>query len=135
MFDCAIASGRPVPDGRLISRIAGETADGPPAAFGPALTPVACGDLLELLAGVTDGRPGQGAGSSGGGRARAGSRGGGCRVPVVHRDRRVGRRRARRGDAGAVPAVRGDTARRPGRRRRRRSGGWSPELAWPLWIR
>jgi DDE_Tnp_1-associated len=57
--DCAIASGCPVPDGRLIFRIADETADGPPAAFGPAPAP-ACRDLLELLAGVTGGRPGQG---------------------------------------------------------------------------
>ncbi len=45
MPDCAIAGGRPVPDGR-------------PAALCPA--PAACRDLLELLAGVTDGRPGQG---------------------------------------------------------------------------
>jgi predicted transposase YbfD/YdcC len=43
--DCAIAGGRPVPDGR-------------PAAPCPA--PAACRDLLELLAGVTDERPGQG---------------------------------------------------------------------------
>ena len=45
MPDCAIAGGRPVPDGR-------------PGALCPA--PAACRDLLELLAGVTDGRPGQG---------------------------------------------------------------------------
>ena len=58
MLDCAIASGRPVPEGRLISRLADDLAGGRPAAFGPA--PGICRDLLELLAGVTDGRPGQG---------------------------------------------------------------------------
>jgi len=47
-----------VPEGRLISRLADDLADGRPAAFGPA--PAICRDLLELLAGVTDGRPGQG---------------------------------------------------------------------------
>ncbi len=58
MLDCAIASGRPVPDAGLISRLADDLASGWPAAIGP---PVAqpC-DLLELLARVTDGRPGQG---------------------------------------------------------------------------
>jgi predicted transposase YbfD/YdcC len=58
VFDCAIARGRPVPDGRLISRLADDLADGELAAPGPA--PARCGDLLELLAGVTDGRPGKG---------------------------------------------------------------------------
>ncbi len=55
MLDCAIASGRPVPDGRLISRLAGELADG-----APGLVPATCRDLLGLLAGVSDGRSGQG---------------------------------------------------------------------------
>ena len=41
MLDCAIASGRPVPDGS-----------------GPA--PAVCRDLLELLGGVDDGRRGRG---------------------------------------------------------------------------
>ncbi len=57
MFDCAIASGRCVPGGRLISRLAGDLADVRLAACSPA---AACRDLLELLAGVSDGRPGQG---------------------------------------------------------------------------
>jgi len=62
VFDCAIAAGRPVPDGRIVFRPADEIADGPPAAFTPAPAPAfaACGDLLELFTGVTDGRPGQG---------------------------------------------------------------------------
>ena len=58
MLDCAIASGCPAPDGRLISRLADDLADRRPAASGAA--PAVCRDLLELLAGVTDGRPGQG---------------------------------------------------------------------------
>ena len=58
MLDCVIASGRPAPGGRLTSRLADELADGRPAAAGPA--PVVCRDLLGSLAGVTDGRPGQG---------------------------------------------------------------------------
>ncbi len=45
MPDCAIAGDRPVPDGL-------------PTALYPA--PTACRDLLELLARVTNGRPGQG---------------------------------------------------------------------------
>ncbi len=58
MLDCAIARGRPVPDRRLISRLADDLADGRPAACVPAS---AIGrDLLGLLAGVSDGRPGQG---------------------------------------------------------------------------
>jgi hypothetical protein len=62
VFDCAIAGGRPVPDGWLISRIADEAADSPPDAFIPASAqaPAACRDLLELLTGVADGRPGRG---------------------------------------------------------------------------
>jgi hypothetical protein len=62
VFDCAIASGCPVPDGRLISRIADEVADSPPDAFSPASAqaPAASRGLLELLTGVADGRPGQG---------------------------------------------------------------------------
>jgi len=56
--DCAITSGCPVPDGRLISRLADDLAGERPAASGPAR--VICRDLLELLARVTDGRPGQG---------------------------------------------------------------------------
>jgi hypothetical protein len=58
VLDCAIASYCPVPDGRLISRLADDLAGGWPAAFG--LAPAICRDLLELLAGVSDGRPGQG---------------------------------------------------------------------------
>jgi predicted transposase YbfD/YdcC len=46
-----------VPDGP-ISQLAGEVADGRPAVPGPG--PAACRDLLGLLAGITDGRPGQG---------------------------------------------------------------------------
>ena len=56
MLDCAIASGCPVPGGRLISGPAAELADGRPAAFG--LPPAICRNLLELLGGVSDGRPG-----------------------------------------------------------------------------
>jgi DDE_Tnp_1-associated len=58
VLDCAIASGRPVPDGRRISWLADDLADGRPAVSGPA--PAICRDLLELLAAVSDGRPGQG---------------------------------------------------------------------------
>jgi predicted transposase YbfD/YdcC len=58
VLDCAIASCRPVPDARLISRLADDLADGWPAAVGPPAAKPS--DLLELLAGVTDGRPGQG---------------------------------------------------------------------------
>ena len=58
MLDCAIARGRPAPDGRLISRLSDDRPDRRPAAAGPA--PVGCRDLLELLAGVSDGRPGRG---------------------------------------------------------------------------
>ena len=57
MLDCVIAGGRLVPDGRLISRLADDLAGGRLAALGPAAN---CRDLLELLAGVGDGRPGQG---------------------------------------------------------------------------
>ena len=60
MLDCAIASGRPVPSGRLMSGLAGELADGLPAALSQVPAPPTRDDLLELLAGVTDGRPGQG---------------------------------------------------------------------------
>ena len=60
MFDCAIAGGRPVPDGRLISRIADEVADRPPDAFRPASAQAPALGLLELLSGVAGGRPGQG---------------------------------------------------------------------------
>ena len=58
MLDCVIASDRPAPDGRLISRLADELAGWRPAIAGPA--PAICRDLLELPAGVSDGRPGQG---------------------------------------------------------------------------
>ena len=58
MLDCAIARGRPAPCGRLISRLAGDLAGGRLADAGPA--PVLCRGLLELLTGVSDGRPGQG---------------------------------------------------------------------------
>ena len=58
MLDCVIAGGRLVPDGRLISRLADDLAGGRPAALG--LASAAGRDLLESLAGVSDGRPGQG---------------------------------------------------------------------------
>jgi hypothetical protein len=58
VLDCVIAGGRLVPDGRLISRLADGLAGGRLAALGPA--PASCRDLLELPAGVSDGRPGQG---------------------------------------------------------------------------
>ena len=57
MLDCVIAGGRRVPDRRLISRLADGRAGGRLAALSPAPD---CRDLLELLAGVSDGRPGQG---------------------------------------------------------------------------
>jgi len=47
-----------VPGGRLISRLADDLAGGRLAALSPA--PANCRDLLELLAGVGDGRPGRG---------------------------------------------------------------------------
>jgi hypothetical protein len=58
VLDCAIASDRSVLDGQLKSGLAAELAGSRPAACDP--VPAACRDLLELLAGVTDGRPGQG---------------------------------------------------------------------------
>src|SRR5258708_36802822 len=57
VLDCVIAGGRLVPDGRLISRLADGLAGGRLAALGPAPD---CRDLLELLARVSDGRPGRG---------------------------------------------------------------------------
>jgi predicted transposase YbfD/YdcC len=57
VVDCVIAGGRLVPDGRLISRLADDLAGGRLAAPGPAPDRR---DLLGLLAGVSDGRPGQG---------------------------------------------------------------------------
>jgi predicted transposase YbfD/YdcC len=58
--DSAIASDCPGVTGPVMSGIAGDQADGPPAALRlvPALAPG--NDLLELLAEVTDGRTGQG---------------------------------------------------------------------------
>jgi predicted transposase YbfD/YdcC len=58
VLDCVIAGGRRVPDGRLISGLANDLAGGPLAALGP--VSANRGDLLGLLAGVSDGRPGQG---------------------------------------------------------------------------
>jgi predicted transposase YbfD/YdcC len=58
VLDCAIARGRRVPDSRLLSRLADDLADGRPAAL--SLAPDIGRGLLELLAGVSDGRPGQG---------------------------------------------------------------------------
>jgi predicted transposase YbfD/YdcC len=58
VLDCAIAGDRLVPDGRLISRLADDLAGGRLAVLGPA--PAIRRDLLKLLAGVSDGRPGQG---------------------------------------------------------------------------
>src|SRR5258707_12516118 len=58
MLDCVIAGGRLVPAGRLISRLADDLAGGRLAALGP--VSANRGDLLGLLAGVSDGRPGQG---------------------------------------------------------------------------
>jgi len=57
VLDCVIAGGCRVPDRRLISRLAEDLAGGRLAAPGPAPDRR---DLLELLAGVSDGRPGQG---------------------------------------------------------------------------
>jgi DDE_Tnp_1-associated len=58
VLDCVIARDRPVPDGRLPSRFADDLADRDSPAVG---RPPATGrDLLELLAKVGDGRPGQG---------------------------------------------------------------------------
>jgi predicted transposase YbfD/YdcC len=54
VLDSAIASGCPVPDGQLISGLADDLANGRSAA------PAICRDLLVLLAGVSDGRLGQG---------------------------------------------------------------------------
>jgi hypothetical protein len=58
--DSATASDCPVPAGRLMSGPAGDLADGMPAALSVVPAPAVRDDLLELLAGVTDGRPGQG---------------------------------------------------------------------------
>jgi predicted transposase YbfD/YdcC len=58
--DCAIASDCPVPAGRLTPGPAGDLAGGLPAALSLVPAPVVRDDLLELLAVVTDGRPGQG---------------------------------------------------------------------------
>src|SRR5260221_2775490 len=57
VLDCVIAGGRLVPDGRLTSLLADGLAGGRLAALGPAPD---CRDLLELLARVSDGRPGPG---------------------------------------------------------------------------
>jgi predicted transposase YbfD/YdcC len=57
VLDCVIAGGRLVPGGRLISRLADDLAGVRLAACGPA---GGRRDLLGLLAGVSDGRPGQG---------------------------------------------------------------------------
>src|SRR5258707_14521364 len=57
VLDCVIAGGRLVPDGRLTSLLADGLAGGRLAALGPAPD---CRDLLELLARVSDGRPGRG---------------------------------------------------------------------------
>src|SRR5258707_15899221 len=57
VLDCVIAGGRLVPDGRLTSLLADDLAGGRLAALGPAPD---CRDLLELLARVSDGRPGRG---------------------------------------------------------------------------
>jgi hypothetical protein len=51
VLDCVIASDRPVPSGRLMSGLAGELADGLPAAPGLVPVPAARADLLGLLAG------------------------------------------------------------------------------------
>jgi hypothetical protein len=58
VLDCVIGGGRLAPDGRLVSRLADDLARGRLAVLGGA--PANRGDLLELLAGVSDGRPGQG---------------------------------------------------------------------------
>jgi predicted transposase YbfD/YdcC len=58
VLDGVIAGGRRVPGGRLISRLAAGLAGGRFAALG--LAPANRGDLLGLLAGVSDGRPGRG---------------------------------------------------------------------------
>jgi predicted transposase YbfD/YdcC len=58
VLDCAIARDRPAPGERLISRLADDLADWRATATGPARD--MCRGLLELLAGVSDGRPGHG---------------------------------------------------------------------------
>ena len=58
MLDCVIGGGRPVPDRRLISQLADDLAGGRLATLGQASANRR--DLLELLAGVSDGRPGRG---------------------------------------------------------------------------
>jgi hypothetical protein len=132
VLDCAIASGRRVPDGRLISRLADDLADGRLAAFGSAS---AIGrDLLELLAGVSDGRPGQGrdhpvaavlalaaAAVVAGSRSFTAIAGWAVDVPADVLEGLTG---------GARPC-----GRVPGRRRKPRSGGSSPGLMPPLWMR
>src|SRR5260221_2576360 len=57
VLDCVIAGGSGVPDGRHTSMLADGLAGGRLAALGPAPD---CRDLLELLARVSDGRPGRG---------------------------------------------------------------------------
>jgi hypothetical protein len=58
VLDCVIGGGRLAPDRRLVSRLADDLARGRLAVLGGALANR--GDLLELLAGVSDGRPGWG---------------------------------------------------------------------------
>jgi predicted transposase YbfD/YdcC len=58
--DCAIACECPVLAGRPMSGPASDLAGGLPAALSLVPAPAVRDDLLELLAGVTDGRPGQG---------------------------------------------------------------------------
>jgi predicted transposase YbfD/YdcC len=58
--DCAIACDCPVPPGRPAPGPAGDLAGGLPAALSLVPAPVVRDDLLELLAGVSDGRLGQG---------------------------------------------------------------------------
>ena len=60
MPDCAIASARPVPAGQLLPGPGGDLGDSLPAALSLVPATGVSDDLLELLAGVSDGRPGQG---------------------------------------------------------------------------
>ena len=93
MLDCVIAGGRRVPGGRLISWLADDLAGGWLAAFAPA--PANCRDLLELLAGVSDARPGRGRDHPVAEVLALAAAAVVAGFPVVYGDRRVGRRRPR----------------------------------------
>src|SRR6266568_3003015 len=131
--DCAIAADRPVPAGPLMSGPAGDLAGGLPAALSLVPAPAVRDDLLELLAGVTDGRPGQGrdhpvaavlapaaAAVIAGSRSFTAIAGWAAGVPAELME-----------DLYRRPGIR-PRGRMPGRRRSARSGGSSPGLVPPL---